>query len=141
LNCVPLSQGGANSNDIQVGSTAGIWVEKNRDYFTIFVSWVAKTPLQTNPNVTDTNELTNYPSTPRLNRNSGNDFAGFAVINNELARKQHWQSRNINAWQGESSIGVAIYPTVQFEVIGIPVGFNGNLVETDLSQTPTIQIG
>lgn len=141
LNCIPLSQGGSNTNDIQVGSTAGLWVEKNRNYFTIYVSWVAKTPLQSNPSITDTGSLTNYPSTPRLNRNSGNDFAGFAVITDELSRKQHWQSRAVSTWAGESSIGVAIYPTVQFEVIGIPIGFEGNLVETDLSQTPTIQIG
>jgi hypothetical protein len=141
LNCIPLSQGGADANDIQVGSTAGIWVEKNRDYFTIFVSWVAKTPLQSNPNISETNSLTTYPSTPRLNRNAGNDFAGFAVINDELSKKQHWQSRSVSNWAGESSIGVAIYPTVQFEVMGIPVGFEGNLVETDLSQTPTITIG
>ena len=138
LNCFPLTMNSL-SNDWgnatdearpQGGKAAGLWVEKLPDRFTIYAAWAAVDPMN---NIPATGNAYTSPLIPPLNR-SGNHFAGFGVFNNKLFTKP---SPNTNAliasYNGEADIGIAIYPTIQFQVIGIPTSFAGNNVGLDLT--------
>jgi hypothetical protein len=146
LNCFPLTSN-ANANNgngapvsdeatPKSGNAAGIWVEKLPDRFTIFAAWAAKSPYW------DTIDALGNPHTkpllPPVNRN-GNHFAGFGVVNNKLLTKNPRANATIASLAGEAEVGVAIYPTIQFQIIGIPTGFAGDNVGLDLTD-PTSKL-
>jgi hypothetical protein len=82
-----------------------ISISKKDDEFTIFVCF----PIQ-------------YER-PYANRES-NKFASFAVIHKEFLSKSH---RGRSGFELGNEIGLCIYPTVQFQIIGIPKDFGGDL--------------
>ena len=150
LNCVPISFGGA-SHNTQAGGTANCWVEKSRDYFTIFVSWFAqdymvidyKNKVAEHGNVThgsirvgpDIHYHTpvDSPDTwgvPRNHRTKQSHFAGFSVINS-LHREFEagYAAGEGEAFKGETQAGICIYPTVSFTITGIPEEYVGQVVK------------
>jgi len=126
-NCVPLSQrrGYEDTGVKDAGAISNIWVSKknenNNFEFTIFVSWPA---IDTQPD----NLPGSFSISPALNRepvvNSVGgvvNFNGFAVITKDIMSEiDETLTSQIN---GDSKIGVCLYPTVSFEVIGIPGSF------------------
>jgi len=118
-NCVPLScrtgMNVAGRRHTGTASTANIWVDKRADYFTIYVSWVANDPLA-NDGAEDHNEYLNS-EVPSQNRNSGGKYAGFSVINNDIIAAPN---PNQSSTAPSVTTGVSLYPTVTFQVIGIP---------------------
>jgi hypothetical protein len=142
LNCTPITNQGLYDSN-QTGSntiTQGIWIEKSKpsvndpnNYFTVYVAWSPLSYLR-----------------PELNR-SDKSLAGFAVINNYIslgstrgndavmtnvlhfptgATLNNHTANNTRPWAWSTSkrqaeIGLSIYPTVQFEVVGYPVGWSG----------------
>ena len=127
LNCAPhtsrASEAAQDGGDTPAG-IAGIWVEKfkdgEEDYFTIYVAWHASSYRPYNTVFTKTFGVGLGRIDPPSNR-EGNHFAGFAVVTKDIMDKDHWHSKVI----GESSVGIAIYPTVQFQIVGYPASWNG----------------
>lgn len=107
-NCVPMTTRAGN-HQAMAGST-GIWVDKRRDEFTIFVSWVAYDHNNSNSDVA-------------TNRDEGTKFVGFTVMNNDILSVQN---PNFNV-AGEAAAGACIYPSVTFQITGIPGTFNSNI--------------
>ena len=118
-NCAPLScrvrsAGGASQ---AAAGHASIWVDKRQDEFTIFVSWVAADQYGANGGAfTGAGEPIDTQYRPDLARNEGDRFAGFSVISNDIVNSNYTHK----TVDGEIGAGVAIYPTVTFQVIGIP---------------------
>ena len=164
MNCTPLTSqtsqnlGGraGNPSDHPIGETiagaAGLWVEKYTDHFIIYAAWTAK-DFRSETGYFNAQVLGNSftaPLIPRENR-SGNHFAGFAVFNKDWVTRHHYHNpgpvidsgRGPNNRQGESTVGIAIYPTVQFEVVGIPTNFAGRNAMSSgqmYNQNPTIKL-
>ena len=115
-NCAPLSSRAfRNTNGIEAAGNASVWVDKRSDEFTIFVSWVAADQFnRISSNISLESGDTQFR--PDLARNEGDRFAGFSVINNDMVNTNYIHA-NV---PGEIPGGVAIYPTVSFQVIGIP---------------------
>ena len=125
LNCVPLSaraDSSFSSNQLKnAAGTANIWVDKRENEFTIFISWSADdlvsfhTGPANNP----------WPDSIARNRDDGQRYAGFCVMNSDIMT-----APNPNGTFGGSAgngvgtesvtAGVAIYPSVSFQVYGIP---------------------
>ena len=152
-NCVPLSSRMSNdptgSRERAGVTICNAWVSKREvspqdSEFTIFVAWAAEDQFKFgdvgygprrfgfwSPKVARVLPL--YSSNPR----SGVIYNGFAVINkaimSEVGHLNGGSSGNetsenlLNvpnpAFYGDTAVGVALYPTVQFEVIGIPASF------------------
>ncbi|HHZ96642.1 MAG TPA: hypothetical protein EYN67_14090 [Flavobacteriales bacterium] len=146
-NCVPLSQGGFGRNttrEFESGGTEGVWVSKGSGWFDINVGWVGPDPYtesgeQWNGWDTDTEKA---PSFPSCNRQSDR-FRSWAVLYPELAPVGVAAGNAANVTEGDSStgyvphldqnplitvdqVGVCTYPTVIFEVIGFPTGWENN---------------
>lgn len=146
--------GGAASNSEgtqeTLAGTAGLWVEKYPDHFYIYASWVANDYRSLNETVGITGSTQVFPLIPPLNR-EGNHFAGFAVFNKDWAF-EHIHNlpagpllTGYSAGRGEATVGIAIYPTVEFEVIGIPSSFEGKNAMSfstmnDYTRSPTIKL-
>lgn len=141
LNCFPMTSNATTNGNGSDGSrhfraspktadAAGIWVEKLPDRFTIYAAWAARNAFYNNHDPAGNPVV--RPMFPSNNR-SGNHFAGFAVFNNELFQKDATQLSNVIEATGMCDLGVAIYPTIQFQVVGIPRNFRGNNNELDLS--------
>lgn len=114
LNCVPISGG-------RQASPIGIWIDKRATYFTIYVAWNARENFIGRSEGAGANRQEENLATLR----SGNDFAGFMVINKEIENYQIPKNNNsrVTTRTGESGAGVCIYPTVKFEITGIPSGY------------------
>ena len=114
LNCVPISGG-------QHASPIGIWIDKRPNYFTIYVAWNARENFISQAPGRNANLQENAIAALR----QGNDFAGFMVINKEIETYQIPKISNsrVTTRTGESGAGVCIYPTVKFEITGIPAGY------------------
>ena len=122
----------------KTADAAGIWVEKLPDRFTIYAAWAARNAFYNNHDPAGNPVV--RPMFPSNNR-SGNHFAGFAVFNNELFQKDATQLSNVIEATGMCDLGVAIYPTIQFQVVGIPRNFRGNNNQLDLSvESPRITL-
>ena len=108
FNCVPAScrtNKGTETATVDAAGAAAIWVDKRETEFTVFVSWVANDYLSFEAGIT--------PATIRM---LGDRFAGFSVINADTVNFPYTQ-RSV---AGESAAGVCIYPTVTFQITGIP---------------------
>lgn len=148
-NCVPLSSKGNGSFTDSAG-LSDIWVSKKRINpgvfeFTIFVGWAA------NDLLTDITSPFNLPDTtrflfPKIARTSdfinseSSNYTGFAVITKDMLEQRDTRDiypsfngrpdTNANNYNpsyyssGGNKIGSALYPTVSFEVIGIPSNYN-----------------
>jgi len=57
---------------------------------------------------------------PNDNR-EGNHYAGFAFMNSE---SMGGKDGGTKAFTGEAAIGASIYPSIQFEVVGIPKNYS-----------------
>ena len=136
-NCVPLScrtsQSPNNVNSTSLGSTASIWVDKRETSFTVYVSWVANDPLDFVGNQPEQNIYSNS-LIPIENRNDGSMYAGFSVINKDI---EDTSNPNSNATVPSSNAGVSLYPTVTFQVIGIPQQTRNNSANLN-GASPTI---
>ena len=144
INCAPIA------GHRIYNSPVGIWVDKRTDRFTIFVAWAGREsfPGNTRGNSSawgkqptlDNNEA--YFSTSTWLR-EGNDFAGFIVMNKDLCDYQTALTTNSTISNtnmvGQNSLGVCIYPTIRFEVVGLPEGyFSGNSDFTQFEPTLTL---
>jgi hypothetical protein len=134
-NCAPLScRTHKDGNNLAVASNASVWIDKKPTEFTIFVSWVAAD--QYNGSISaGASEPGDINVRPYMARNEGSRFAGFSVINNDIATHDY-SHRTID---GESSAGVAIYPTLYFQIYGIPSGFLGNQADLQ-AQVPVMSL-
>lgn len=150
LNCVPISAPGT-SHNTQAGGTANCWVEKSRDYFTIFVSWFAQDymvvdyanqvaehggvdhgSIRVGQDVHYHSPVPNADiwGVPRNHRTLQSHFAGFSVINS-LHREFEtgYSAGEGEAFKGETQAGICIYPTVSFTITGIPEKYVGQVVK------------
>jgi len=122
-NCVPQSSRGNHNNDMVDGGSAGIWVDKQYDRFTIYAAWVACQP--TWESGTDKKQEHGTGQEPRENR-TVYGFSGFAVhtetlgINNTPNASIGAPGGGLNSIQ--PYFGACTYPTVSFNIMGYPLG-------------------
>lgn len=115
-NCIPFSQSTNYSTTYgnnQTGSCQ-IWIDKFYDYFNIYISWSA--PAFAGYNVVVGNST---PTTEQRSIKNNRDlpyFSSWPVINEDIYRSDPTN----RLYTGQSGLGVAIYPTITFQVIGIP---------------------
>ena len=135
LNCVPLSCR-LNENDNRTyPGISDIWVDKRRDSFTIYCGWVANSQDNARRGSTSTGAIVRSLISPVNDRDSGN-FAGFLVITDELF--DHTSGLE-SKYPGIPAAGIAVYPTITFEVVGIPSSFDG-MPNTLAGMEPTIRL-
>ena len=109
FNCLPLTcRSKPRGDQLDGAGGAAIWIDKRESEFTIYVSWVARDNLS-------------LPSlgSPDTQRDEGGLYAGFSVINQDTLSYPYAQ----RLIAGETAAGVAIYPTVTFQIFGIPNGY------------------
>ena len=134
-NCAPLScRTHKDGNNLTVAGNASVWIDKKPNEFTIFVSWVANDQYNAEISGGSTEPGTSTPY-PFQNRDAGEMFAGFSVINHDILEHSYVNG----VVEGESSAGVAIYPTVSFQIIGIPNGFSANAINLN-GTNPSINL-
>ena len=126
LNCVPLSaraDSSFSSNQLKnAAGTANIWVDKRENEFTIFISWSAD-DLISFRNASPANNP--WPESIARNRDDGQRYAGFCVMNSDIMTAPNPNGTfggTAGTGAGTESVtaGVAIYPSVSFQVYGIP---------------------
>lgn len=148
LNCFPLSSRYNNHDDRAYPGASDIWVSRTRNAFTIYVAWIADAidPVRAPITLPGTNRF-GYPfsnsPTPNLGyplfyRDSKN-YAGFGVMDKEIFERGGAKSAATGKFPGEPSMGVSTYPTITFQVIGIPTGYAG--MPTSLAGSePTLRL-
>lgn len=108
-NCAPSIARANDGGSQSLQSIAGVWVDKRRDEFTIYVAWIADDPY---------NRADFLPYTLRDNPR----HASIAVINNDIMSYDYSNKHVI----GETTVGVAYYPSVTSQVHSIPVNANAS---------------
>ena len=145
-NCVPLSEGGERSSTdaLESGGTEGIWISKGSGWFDINVGWVGPDPYVDSGEVwsgfnTNSVEGVSFPSS---NRNS-NKFRSWAVLYPELGVGPVAAGNAANAVGSITTgfvpqkmdqnleikvdkVGVCTYPTVLFEIVAFPSGWENS---------------
>ena len=139
LNCVPLSCRQTGREPEHWAGAHGIWVEYAKDYFTIHVAWVANDHYGIGRNFSERNILEGHETSEGAwpyNNRDGHYFTGFAVINDDVMKAKS----PTPAFNGDVYAGAATYPTISFEVIGVPITSESHT--TSLNPTnPTIVLG
>jgi len=121
FNCVPLSCR-YNSNDDRVYPGASdIWISKTPNGFTIYVAWSAAS-MRTTGN----GGGPEYPSNARSSRN----YSGFLVTDGEMFNRLGSKGAANARLPGEPAMGISTYPTVTFQVIGMPTAYRGMATNT-----------
>lgn len=150
-NCVPLSSRilGAEDNNFgrygQGASISNVWVSKKKvsqnDFeFTIFVGWTADDIFRQEGSTFLLPKIARARNTISSNTQRPINYNGFAVITKDMLAQRDindlypWANGRPNTTAGTynpsyyssggNKIGVALYPTVSFEVIGIPESYN-----------------
>jgi hypothetical protein len=105
INTFADAMGAQSGSQIFPGGMNGISISKKDDEFTIFISF----PI---------------PYIKPFENRENNKLASFAVLHKEFLSKSH---RGVADFQLGNEIALCIYPTVQFQIIGIPKSFGGDL--------------
>ena len=135
--CIPTTARGAVSvtqnEPVNSAGASQIWVEKRSDSFTIFVAWVADDAMfgYSYDNV--------FQHQVAQNRDDGSKYAGWLVLNKDIMNAQNPNGSFTGNGTESVTAGVAIYPSVTFQIFGIPsnISLNGS----DLRGTgPTITL-
>lgn len=154
VNCVPLSHASDLSNPVTAphAGASNIWIEYQRDQFTIYCAWPGMQNVLTEQRDISRNFLNwlyRFGSSGSLNstrrdtiyktlfttglvnlRDNAEVTAGFTVLTQELASQN--SNKLINA-------GLSIYPTIKFDIIGYPRAFPGVPVSL-YEENPTITL-
>ncbi len=121
LNCVPLSaraDSSFSSNQLKnAAGTANIWVDKRENEFTIFISWSADDLISFNDGAPNNNP---WPGSIARNRDDGQRYAGFCVMNSDIMTAPNPNGTFNGTGTEAVTAGVAIYPSVSFQIYGIP---------------------
>ena len=128
-NCFGLTSRQLMDHQRGAAGAGGIWVEKQVDGFTIYVGWTANDHYQRG---NEKNKLTGS-KTPAENRTNGSAYAGFGVVTEEISNRRPTRKGTgttfveggSDKYSGEGAYGACIYPTVMFEVVGIPKDYEG----------------
>lgn len=133
-NCIPLSH----KQDYEsVGLNAGaagisnVWVSKSNVNgtleFTIFVAWNAIDATVSPDEATSGSVSPYFYRQPTRNaRGSIINFNGFAVITRDMTDDFNRDIGDDEDLPGNAAIGATLYPTVSFEVVGIPRGYGAS---------------
>lgn len=133
-NCAPLSCRAGSKNNYFAAGVNSCWVEKQQDSFTVYVAWVANDFFSADETLVTSNiGAANMMNLTRTRE--GHWVAGFVVINQDIANASYANS----LFAGESNAGIAIYPSVTFQLIGYPTSYDG--LQLDLNtNNPTITL-
>jgi len=128
VNCVGMNYGGQNGSDPGApspGTYFGHWVEKGPDYFIIYVAFIA-----------DDNADWAFPGFPApaidgpggvggVSERDGGRFSGFIVPVNELLTSNTAAisiGGPAGGYTGNPRVGKCTYPTIMWNMIGVPDG-------------------
>lgn len=120
-NCAPLSCRAGTSftanTHISNNGTASVWVDRRDDEFTIFVSW-SSDDWSSFLEGGDINNM--FGRMPAQNRGDGSKYCGFTVLNGDIMAASNPNGALTGVGTESVTLGTAIYPTVSFQVVGIP---------------------
>ena len=134
-NCIPLSYAGADgfkwaaSFNTEKASSSGMWIEKRNkgrgiSECTIFVSWAAN-------NYYNQYQGKGQADHPINHRTDVERYAGFLVLTDAMRRKPvlDWKTGFPGGSMTADKIpyGVCIYPSIDFEIIGLTSGVHDNM--------------
>ena len=116
LNCAPLSARADSSFSANkfhnAAGTANIWVDKRETEFTIFVSWSGDDYGAYNRDM--------FANSPAQNREDGERYAGWCVLNSDIMTATNPNGSITGNGTESVTAGVSIYPSVSFQVYGVP---------------------
>jgi hypothetical protein len=150
-NCAPVSYSGfgKGTDEFKSAGTNGIWISKGQGWFEIHVGWVGPDPWISETEKWEgfSSDTTKGPSFPSGNRKS-NKFRSWAVMypggpgapgeaNIAAGNDQNETEGDANTGYiphaGDSNtgtkydrVGVCTYPTVVFDVVAFPTGWENN---------------
>ncbi len=146
-NCIPMSTRTISFQSDGAAGAAGIWISKAYDSFTIYCAWVGADHLPNKVHGTEAFRVHEAVPAPhntskfsvgpdqRVNQRDGGYFSAFAVITEEIMKRPFVANNsNVVNYDGEPGIGICTYPTISFNIVGIPGNFTGyanNLNATD----------
>ena len=136
LNCAPLSaraDSSFSSNSFKnAAGTANIWVDKRENEFTIFVSWSSDDFASFNSSMFD--------NAPAKNREDGERYAGWCVLNSDIMTAVNPNGSTEGVGTESVTAGVAIYPSVSFQVYGVPEDITTRSRTLLSSNNPTLAL-
>jgi len=142
--CIPLTSETHDYHSNRAAQAAGIWISKDYSHpsgdwhFTIFVAWAAQDVYPDIVNHGGNRPRTQHHSCDNpsfkhahhfpIYRRDGDWFAGFMVQTNDMFWEGDHETNMAGTfaqlfkpiYNNQSPVGVAIYPTVSFEVVGYP---------------------
>lgn len=119
VNCVPLSSRYNSDDQMAFAGASNIWIDKKPDSFTIYCAWVSDGRYnQLGTTIGGGTVTLNSPAYQRESQN----YAGFLVITDDMFVEGGSLS---DPYRGEPAAGVALYPSISFDVVGIPSTFAG----------------
>lgn len=146
-NCVPLTQSGFGRNstrNFESAGTEGVWINKGTGWFEINVGWVGPDPYAESGEqwagwASDTVKAPSFPSCQR----KSDRFRSWACLYPELGVTTVADGNASTETEGTSQtgfvphldanpeikvdkVGSCTYPTVIFEVVGFPTGWENN---------------
>ena len=139
-NCVPLCERAKGVRGDGAAAIQGVWVDKKADEFTIFVAMVAgdSFPWAENFHIPtwwqgegkkwSGDYARNWPHGNSSDRNTGELYAAFAVLTDNMITAPHKTIAGgsmLQHFAGEPAVGVCVYPTVRFTITGYPESWNG----------------
>lgn len=138
LNCVPLSTRATTFQGETAAGAQGIWIEKRQNQFVIYCAWVANDQFPSKNAGTEKKLIPggNFFETYPNNNREGHWYAGFMVTNLDMVDA----ANSDQTFGGVSQAGVAIYPSITFQVIGIPNNFSGYGINLN-SVNPNLILG
>ena len=137
LNCAPLSaraDSSFSSNSFKnAAGTANIWVDKRENEFTIFVSWSSN-------DFGSFNSTGMFDAAPAKNPEDGERYAGWCVLNSDIMTAVNPNGSTAGVGTESVTAGVAIYPSISFQVYGVPEDITTRSRTLLSSNNPTLAL-
>jgi len=139
-NCAPLSSRAASNRTSNTyyssNGVASVWVDRRDDEFTIFVSWAGNdyTSFDTG------NRSQIWSRMPANNRSDGDRYSGFSVLNSDIMAASNPNGAATGTGTESVATGTAIYPTVSFQIVGVPDSIESASRTSLNSQNPVLSL-
>ena len=139
-NCAPLSSRAASNRASNTyyssNGVASVWVDRRDDEFTIFVSWAGND--YTSFDIGNRSQI--WSRMPANNRSDGDRYSGFSVLNSDIMAASNPNGAATGTGTESVATGTAIYPTVSFQIVGVPDNIESASRTSLNSQNPVLSL-
>ena len=139
-NCAPLSSRATSSKTANSyyssNGVASVWVDRRDDEFTIFVSWAGND--YTSFDIGNRSQI--WSRMPANNRSDGDRYSGFSVLNSDIMAASNPNGAATGTGTESVATGTAIYPTVSFQIVGVPDSIESASRTSLNSQNPVLSL-